>query len=203
MHNNSRIYSIKFIAGKLSLDFTNTVAWRGRKDAEDYFKTYTDFIIWAKLKKIITEEECNRILKNTEDLTEEKRQFLIKVKKTREILYQLFSQKNCPSEEIISDFNNETAYFTQFNKLRNENGIFYWDFTNQLDLPEKILGVVIFDAIKILTSPDLKKVAKCADNECAWLFFDTSRNHSRRWCSMEDCGNKAKARDFYQRKKIK
>jgi len=36
---------------------------------------------------------------------------------------------------------------------------------------------------------------------CAWLFLDTSRNHSRRFCSMDECGNRAKQRRHYQRRK--
>jgi predicted RNA-binding Zn ribbon-like protein len=35
---------------------------------------------------------------------------------------------------------------------------------------------------------------------CGWLFLDTSKNHSRRWCSMDACGNQAKARRHYRRR---
>src|SRR5438132_13416280 len=47
-------------------------------------------------------------------------------------------------------------------------------------------------------------VGICAEREvgrCAWLFLDTSRNHSRRFCSMKECGNRAKQRRHYQRTK--
>ena len=39
------------------------------------------------------------------------------------------------------------------------------------------------------------------ENECTWIFLDETKNHSRRWCSMRDCGNRAKARRHYERAK--
>jgi len=39
----------------------------------------------------------------------------------------------------------------------------------------------------------------CAADDCAWVFLDTSKNHSRRWCDMKACGNRAKARRFNAR----
>jgi predicted RNA-binding Zn ribbon-like protein len=43
-------------------------------------------------------------------------------------------------------------------------------------------------------------VGQCADeNGCGWLFVDISKNHSRRWCDINDCGNRAKQRRYQQR----
>lgn len=40
----------------------------------------------------------------------------------------------------------------------------------------------------------------CTDDECQWAFYDTTRNHSRTWCSMDVCGNREKTRRYRQRK---
>nr|WP_272885753.1 CGNR zinc finger domain-containing protein [Fictibacillus marinisediminis] len=40
----------------------------------------------------------------------------------------------------------------------------------------------------------------CEGGTCGWIFIDTTRNRSRRWCSMDDCGNPEKARRHYKRK---
>jgi len=60
---------------------------------------------------------------------------------------------------------------------------------------------VVHDAAGLLTSEKLDRVEECADDRCGWLFLDVSRNRSRRWCAMEDCGNRAKARRHYKRKR--
>ena len=55
----------------------------------------------------------------------------------------------------------------------------------------------------LLVSEEFRKVKKCSDPACGWLFLDISRNRSRRWCDMADCGNRAKASRFYKKKKKK
>jgi predicted RNA-binding Zn ribbon-like protein len=67
-----------------------------------------------------------------------------------------------------------------------------------------MLWPIAREAANLLTSKDIKRMGECADDRgCGYLFFDTSRNHSRRWCSMESCGNRAKAQRHYQRKSRK
>ncbi|HLI50521.1 MAG TPA: CGNR zinc finger domain-containing protein [Thermomicrobiaceae bacterium] len=58
---------------------------------------------------------------------------------------------------------------------------------------------VAYSAAQLLASTRLDRVRQCAGDDCGWLFLDTSRNHSRRWCDMSDCGNRAKARRHYRR----
>ena len=54
---------------------------------------------------------------------------------------------------------------------------------------------------QLLTAPELPRVKQCAGRGCSWLFLDTSKNGSRRWCEMEVCGSRAKARAYYARRK--
>lgn len=51
-------------------------------------------------------------------------------------------------------------------------------------------------AFELLTGDEAEKIRACANEECRWLFLDTSRNGSRRWCDMTICGNRMKARRF-------
>jgi predicted RNA-binding Zn ribbon-like protein len=43
------------------------------------------------------------------------------------------------------------------------------------------------------------RLKACRDADCAWAFYDLSKNHSATWCSMEVCGNRNKARRFRQK----
>jgi predicted RNA-binding Zn ribbon-like protein len=65
---------------------------------------------------------------------------------------------------------------------------------------EWILNPIFRSATDILVSDELKRIKACADPDCGWLFIDVSRNKSRRWCDMQDCGNRAKASRFYKKK---
>ena len=87
--------------------------------------------------------------------------------------------------------------------MQEEESVADFDFDSATDGDEisldKMIWAVARSAADLLTSADLKRVGVCAGEGCGWLFFDTSKNNSRRWCAMEDCGNRAKARRHYQR----
>jgi predicted RNA-binding Zn ribbon-like protein len=65
-----------------------------------------------------------------------------------------------------------------------------WDFT-ELEAP---LWPVAEAAYRLAVSPDLARLKRCAG--CPWLFLDKSKNGSRRWCSMDDCGTERKKRRY-------
>lgn len=54
-------------------------------------------------------------------------------------------------------------------------------------------------ALKLIASPDTERLKVCPN--CAWLFIDRSKNRSRTWCDMAVCGNRAKARLHYRKKR--
>jgi predicted RNA-binding Zn ribbon-like protein len=65
------------------------------------------------------------------------------------------------------------------------------------NLPLWILSQSVSD---LLLSEDMTRVRTCAVDTCRWLFLDTSKNHTRRWCNMKVCGNRMKARRFQARR---
>ena len=52
---------------------------------------------------------------------------------------------------------------------------------------------------ELLHRPDLSALRRCDGDGCGWLFLDTTRNHSRRWCDSLDCGNRARVRAYARR----
>ncbi len=71
--------------------------------------------------------------------------------------------------------------------------------TKSIDALEQPFWSVLWSAADLLAASDLALVGECAGEGCSWLFLDTSRKRNRRWCSMEDCGNRAKAKRHYAR----
>jgi predicted RNA-binding Zn ribbon-like protein len=65
---------------------------------------------------------------------------------------------------------------------------------------EQLRSALARDAIDLLTGPLADRIRRCAGVNCTLVFADTSRPGQRRWCSMRRCGNRAKAREFRQRK---
>lgn len=61
------------------------------------------------------------------------------------------------------------------------------------------LGSVLAAVATVRTRGEWERFKLCPADDCAWAFYDTSRNRSRRWCSMEVCGNRAKVRSYRSR----
>jgi predicted RNA-binding Zn ribbon-like protein len=75
-----------------------------------------------------------------------------------------------------------------------------WSWTDDMNGVDMILWPVARAAAELLTSSEASKVRACEDDRgCGYLFIDQTKNHSRRWCSMDSCGNRAKARRHYSR----
>jgi predicted RNA-binding Zn ribbon-like protein len=61
------------------------------------------------------------------------------------------------------------------------------------------LWLLAQEAADLLLSNRVAQLRSCASDTCRWLFLDTSKNHTRRWCDMKVCGNRMKARRFHAR----
>jgi predicted RNA-binding Zn ribbon-like protein len=73
-----------------------------------------------------------------------------------------------------------------------------WPETTRLDV---MLGPIGLAAVDLLLSPQLSRLKKCAG--CPWVFLDQSKNQSRRWCAMNDCGTHEKIRRYVTRRAAK
>lgn len=72
-------------------------------------------------------------------------------------------------------------------------------YRNRFTEPMHLLVPIAESAAGLLTSDDLSLVRKCQNPHCILYFYDTTRNHARRWCSMAVCGNRAKVASHYRR----
>ena len=86
-------------------------------------------------------------------------------------------------------------------KIPEADGRLEWRFEPMTSSLSAMLRPIARAAADLLTSSDLALVRTCASPTCRWFFLDTSKNHHRRWCSMKQCGNRAKVRRFYAKKK--
>ncbi len=68
-----------------------------------------------------------------------------------------------------------------------------------LEKPRDLLVPLAHCAANFFATADYPAIRKCEDPKCILWFYDSSKNHSRRWCSMELCGNRAKVAAFRER----
>ena len=198
------VRTLKLIAGWLCLDFSNTLGMHASENSKEFLRSYFDLVEWSNYVGIITEEEESTLLYKAKENPSEAEIVWEHAIELREIIFRIFSsiaQNKSPQEKDISKFNKKLSKMMKNSKLKIfESGV-EWNMEGNKDSLDWPLNVVIHSAFMLLTSNELDRVKMCADERgCGWLFYDHSKNKSRRWCDMKDCGNLAKQRRLYSRK---
>lgn len=68
-------------------------------------------------------------------------------------------------------------------------------------MPEGPLATLAISWSELVTTGDAARLKRCAEHTCGWVFWDVSKNRSRRWCSMKVCGNRNKSRSYASRQR--
>ena len=122
--------------------------------------------------------------------------------KLRETIHRVFdaeAQDKTPAARDLDALNEALAASPARTTLRRERGAYGWEVDVKSADRAGLLAPVLWSAGDLLAGPRLDRVRRCANPECGWLFLDDSRAGKRRWCSMQSCGNRAKARRHYHR----
>jgi predicted RNA-binding Zn ribbon-like protein len=189
------IKTFELIGGHPALDLVNTLDWRFRETGpEDLLTSYDDLLRFCEQSKVLTPGQTlqlrhlvgGRALKRCVELREA----------IAEILYSRFDGRGPTAESLkILERSIQRARLQQ--RLRWKKGRLDWEWRQiYAELPVWALALSAFD---LMLSEAVSIVRACDNAECRWLFLDTSKNHSRRWCDMRLCGNRMKARRFKAR----
>jgi predicted RNA-binding Zn ribbon-like protein len=76
-----------------------------------------------------------------------------------------------------------------------------WNIGSANTEPASIIWQIALSVLGLSVSDKLNRVKECPGENCGWLFLDTSKNGSRQWCDMKDCGNLAKVRRYRGKQK--
>ena len=188
--------------GTLCLDFANTWSDRDRPET-DNFRGYPDLLAFALQTGLLTSGEKARLAGRADQDPQAAEEALASGRSLREALYGILSAIAAAREPEAADLERLNAALPEaFSRLRLENrgSDFVWTWAASEDSLAAPLWPILRSAAELLTSEDRNQVRECAGTACTWLFLDRSRNRSRRWCSMETCGNRAKAHRHYRRR---
>jgi predicted RNA-binding Zn ribbon-like protein len=195
--------SLKLLGGCLCLDFVNTLDWRGTDTPLEFLNTFDDLVSWSRHAGICSQPDTRKLYKMSEQSEAEAKKVLNRALKLREAIYRLFTAgiaNQKPLNEDLAIFNKHLSQSMKDSRIIPTKEGYAWDITCNRTRLDWILKPIIRSAAEILVSGERNKVKACADSACGWLFIDVSRNRSRRWCDMQDCGNRAKASRFYHKK---
>lgn len=202
----------KTVGGDPSLDFINTVGARAghpdRQSGPDYkdffevdkLETYADLAAWSLKAGILGERQVKNLLLVAEKNPADAKKVLSRARRLRNGLYRLFkaaAERWRSDEDDLKVLNQEMELARRHQKLVSDSpSSFNFEWENAENSLDAMLWPVAVSAAKLLSEGDLTRIRQCGSSNCNWLFYDSSRNRSRQWCDMRDCGNLAKVRRF-------
>ncbi|MEO8609353.1 MAG: ABATE domain-containing protein [Chloroflexota bacterium] len=198
------IENISLVGGHIALDFVNTVGDHLAEQPREWVKTYADLAIWAVHAGVITQDHAGRLITLAEEQADVAEQALTRAIETREVIFRLLLgviRKQAPDEVDLAAFNAVLANAPARTRIVHEHEHYHWHFSGENESLDDPLWRIIWAAADLLTADQLSQVKVCEGDQCGWIFLDISRNQARRWCSMANCGNRAKANRYYKRHK--
>lgn len=194
--------TLKVFGGRLSLDFVNTVDTHDTR-IDEKLNACADLVWWALRVEMLDESAAAPLLAAAAADPAAAADVLARALELREAMYRVFvaaRADEAPEDADLAVLNDELSRALGRLRVRAAGGGFGWAWEEGAEL-DRVLWPVVRDAAELLVSGDLRRVGKCRGVNCDWLYLDTSRNRSRRWCDMQSCGNRAKARRHYHRAK--
>jgi predicted RNA-binding Zn ribbon-like protein len=195
-------YSVKKAPFKLhaehvALDFVNTLDDRYTPGGpRELLPAYTDLLRFCRQAGLLTHAEAARL--NTLPKASQEKGLRSAIE-LRELLARVFYRwldEESPSGDDRVALQRWSAACARHRELRWTDGHLAWTWkalTGNAETPTLLLAQ---SALDLLLAEDRPRLHACASDTCRWLFLDTSKNRTRRWCDMKTCGNRAKARRY-------
>jgi predicted RNA-binding Zn ribbon-like protein len=187
-----------FVAGHVTLDFTNTVTARDTKPL-DWLDGYPRLIEWAALAGLLDSRVAASLRSQAEGAPREAGAAFGRARKVREAIHDacvaLLEGSAVPAV-AIGEIESAWKRAAARGRLASSGGILRFEADRDasgLDLP---LDLVVVAAVDLLGELDTDRTRVCCGHDCGWLFIDSSKSGRRVWCDMATCGNTAKSQRF-------
>jgi predicted RNA-binding Zn ribbon-like protein len=186
----------KLIGGEVSLDLVNTISWPGTAREHDWLDRAGNVTAWAIAAGVMDRGvrhalEARRPAVVAADLREVHR-----VRAALTTVLRPLARRERPPQGGVHRLSQLLAEACRRRRIDPATLDWAWEHPGSLS---QALAPVIWNAGEVLTRRDHSRLGQCPS--CGWLYFDTTRNRSRRWCDMADCGSRDKALRYYHRAK--
>jgi predicted RNA-binding Zn ribbon-like protein len=192
---------LDFIGGHPALDLANTLGGaRGAEPDEDYLGDYDDVVVWTARAHVIDGAVGERLAATARRRPDDADRALARTHALRAAVVAVFgavAEGDEPPPGALDDLLGFHAEAIERGRLAPDGDAF--EVTWETDDPERVIWPLALSAVDLLREGPLSRVKLCAD--CCWMFLDLSRNHSRRWCSMNHCGGRRKMQRYRARRR--
>jgi predicted RNA-binding Zn ribbon-like protein len=194
----------RLIGARPCLDFVNTVGGRDEGDRirRDDIPDYDSLLRWSAFASILGPSEVGRLRERARHARPGARRVLRRAVRFREALYRIgkaLIEEETPKAGELRILDRELREARQHQRLVARRRWIESDWIPDSKRLDRVLWPIALSAASVFGSDEVGRLKRCGGSSCGWLFLDTTRNHSRQWCRMADCGNVAKVRRFRKR----
>jgi predicted RNA-binding Zn ribbon-like protein len=194
----------RFIAGSPALDFVNTVDWEGDTPAEsERLPDYATLLDWATTSGTIEKKLGTRLgalAKADPAAAGRAHAAALRARTALRTMMRETAEDGKPSRAATEAFN-RLLRAALAHAAVNPQGTARWSWEGAEEDLTSPLWPVLWSGAELLASKEASLIRECSAERCGWVYVDRSRPGNRRWCEMETCGNRAKARRHYARTK--
>jgi predicted RNA-binding Zn ribbon-like protein len=190
-----------FVGNHPCLDFINTqMIVRG--NPTDLLDGCEDLVAWLVQARMLDKVQAAVVMtqwnhKDQEQLFEQGVMFRGTL---REMAARIVARQSIP-DSAVAFINQILSRCPGYPQLAYKKGRFERQFQSQAAQKDGLLAPLAEAASDLLCSGKLSLIKKCGNPACILYFYDTTKNHTRNWCSMQLCGNRIKVAAHYQRKR--
>lgn len=192
--------SFLFLGNRLWLDFLNTQI-KQNGEWVDLLGDFTDLVRWLKEAQVLDNNEAQEALHRWPAPAE--REKIVEQARTFRAVLLTAAEKVTQAEpitgEVVSSINGILHAHCRSLELAFEGDKLVSRYIGKITEPLHLLAPVAESAAQSLSGDDQTLTRKCDNPACVLHFHDTTKNHTRRWCTMETCGNRIKAASHYKR----
>lgn len=191
-----------YISGSLILDFTNVGTHAGHN--HEHLRSYNDLVDFVRQAGGLSPADARRLVAEAERHPSAAKAVLGRAIALRDAsmrAFSAFARRKAPDASDLELIGHEAASALAHRRIVQTGRQITWTWGDDPTV-ERVLWPIAQSGSELLTSDeDRAMVRECASDTCEWLFLDRTRNHSRRWCDMADCGNRAKQQRLRARAK--
>jgi predicted RNA-binding Zn ribbon-like protein len=205
METRTRVRDVDFMGGNAALNLIDTVGGeldRPVAPEDDFLRTYDDLVELGLKTETLSEAAARRLRRAAGSHPRKAEAAWRRAVEVRAVLDSVFrpvAEGEPPPARALDELRELAAEaIARGRLLEGEDGRFPWSWEGVAELDAPIWPLV-HSALELVTDGPLERVSQCG--RCRWLFLDTTKNHSRRWCSMEECGTDAKMERYVARRR--
>jgi len=184
----------------LCLNYANTLSWRGSNAPAEKLHGLADILRWTEQSEVVQPAGSQQLRRWSRDHQAQAAEIFAEAIALREVVFRIFSAiavgASVPAREFAVL---KAALADAPSRSRLARAGSRWGWFLEQDQPSVagVLAPVLWSAGDLMLNAATRPIRRCANEECLWLFIDQSKNSTRRWCDMNSCGNRAKARRHY------